>query len=132
MGGVAGCITKLAQLRCQRHHLSFHQRLFLHLSCQQAHLAPLTHTIAQRVGRTGWLVGQYQKRNGAAECMAKGVPTREEEDVPPRLHPTIAMLDSPIGWQDGVWPRRVGVAKTEERAAHRQQVDVLELPLTTA
>merc|ERR1712087_6203 len=99
---------------------------FLHRGCSPARRAPLTHTIARRVGRTGWQDGQCPRKSGAAESMAKGVPTREEEDVPPHLHPTIAMQDSPIGWQVGVWPRRVGAAKTEERDAHRQRVDVLE------
>ena len=34
--------------------------------------------------------------------------------------PTIAMQALPIGWQDGVHQRRIGVAKMLARAAHRQ------------
>merc|ERR1739842_207421 len=40
---------------------------------------------------------------------------------------TIAMLDSQIGWRDGLLPRKRGVAKMLARVAPQQQEDVLEL-----
>merc|ERR1739844_774308 len=45
---------------------------------------------------------------------------------PPLPH-TIAMLDSQIGWLDGLLPRKRGVAKMLARAAPQQQEGVLDL-----
>merc|ERR1711862_758141 len=44
---------------------------------------------------------------------------------PLRSH-TIATLDSRIGWQVGLWPRRPGAVRTRARAAHRQLGGALE------
>lgn len=42
--------------------------------------------------------------------------------VRPRLSLTIAMLAMRIGWQAGVWRRKLGAAVTEARVAHPQLV----------
>jgi len=64
--------------------------------------------------------------------MAKVAPVNSQAGVhlwgPPLRH-MIAMLDSPIGWQVGQYPRRSGVAITQERAALQQQEGAPELDL---
>jgi len=73
------------------------------------------------IGRWG---GLSAKKHGAAKFMERGVLARlAVRQLPSRM---TALLDMQIGWQDGVWVRRLGAARTRARAAHQQQEDVLE------
>merc|ERR1739842_119176 len=82
------------------------------------------------MGRIGRRDGVCRKRNGAAGFMEKVAPVNRQVVVPlwgPPLPHTIAMLDSQIGWLDGLLPKKRGVAKMLARAAPQQQEGVLEL-----
>merc|ERR1712154_728431 len=81
-------------------------------------------TIAPMVSQIGWRVGQWQRRNGAAESTARVVRIKAVAVWRLPSH-TIAMPVSQIGWRVGPWRRRLGVAVTKARAAHQQQVGVL-------
>merc|ERR1739840_22096 len=76
--------------------------------------------------------GVCLRRSGAAGFMERVAPVNRQVGVPlrgPPLRRTIAMPDSQIGWLDGLFPRKRGVAKMLARAAPQQQEGVLELDL---
>jgi len=73
-----------------------------------------------------------RRRSGAAGFMARDAPVNRQAGVHQwglPLRRTIAMLDSPIGWQVGQYPRRHGAAKTQGKAALRLLEVVPELDL---
>merc|ERR1712113_746376 len=81
---------------------------------------------ASRASRTWGLAGQWTRRRGVAESMARAV---APPDVPPsvqHLHHSIARPDSPTGSPAGRWPRRLGVAPMLEKAAPYRMAAVLD------
>merc|ERR1711920_509066 len=91
-----------------------------------------THTIVLTVSPTGWWVGLWARKSGAAGCMERAAQDRAPVALlppPPLLLPTTATQASPIGWPDGVRQRRIGAARMLARAALRQLEVVLESPV---
>jgi len=115
-GGAAEFITEDA-LR-----LFLRQRQFRFRSSLQIH------SIALLVSRTGRPVGRWPKRSGVAGSMAKVAITAvaDASQSFQHLHRLIAMQDSQIGWQDGLWLKRLGVAPMQVRGARQLRAVVHE------
>merc|ERR1712079_195859 len=87
---------------------------------QQLHRRRQTLTIALMDSRTGRLAGQWQRRPGAAESMARAATTvLADVHLFQHLHHLIAMLDLPIGSPVGQLPKKPGVAPMQERWRRR-------------
>merc|ERR1712241_1402883 len=95
------------------------------LSCPQRLHRQQTRTIALTGIRIGRPAGQWARRNGAAECMAKVAPGPVAA-VLPHHRPLTAKPDSQIGWLDGASRKRRGVAKMSVKVAHQRLGDALE------
>merc|ERR1712087_319277 len=63
-------------------------------------------------------MGVLGRRSGAVGCMER-VALRRAAAAKQLLHRTIATQVSPTGWPGGLWPRRLGAARTEGRAARQ-------------
>merc|ERR1711972_1150620 len=86
-----------------------------------------THTTALRDSRTGRLAGQWKRRLGVAESMARAAITvLADVYLFQHLHLLIAMLDLPIGSPVGRLPKKLGVAPMPERAALHRMAAVLD------
>merc|ERR1712113_1279068 len=81
---------------------------------------------ASRASRTGRLAGQWTRRRGVAESMARAVAPPDVRPSVQHLHHSIAKPDSPTGSPAGRWLRRPGVAPMLEKAAPYRMAAVLD------